>query len=144
MKSGPRRLFDETFSDLKKYVGERTFLEAAGNFVLQRGLHEATVFHYFELDRDSAGMLVECQLLELALSMGRGWTEKLVPFAILDGESHPVPLYELDQQCNGILLLDLTNGPGRDCPIRWAHGPTDSSPVELVSSLTELLFSVGR
>jgi hypothetical protein len=106
-----RVTFEEAFAALRSHIGKAAKLDvAARTGGLSAGSHEITVFDWQALSADDKAFFVESQLLELAAGSGKGWDAHLVPWAVVDGESHPVPLDELDQQTNGVLLLDLRRG----------------------------------
>jgi len=139
--------FETIFSPIKKYSGKPVFLNnSAGKFKLSKGLHEITIFNWEKLDKERPeclDMLVECQILELAVALGKGWSKKLVPFAIIGGESHPIPLDEMDQQCDGVLFFDLANGSETDCPILFLSEPTENEAKPFAKSIKELDIQEG-
>jgi hypothetical protein len=131
--------FEQMFASLEAHTGKPVFLTVAGaGQPLRAGRHAVTIFDYFSMPDDDKGVFVESQLMELALTMGRGWTRKVAPFALVGGESHPVPEDELDQQCDGVLLLDLENGEGADCPVLFYADPTlsEAKRLGLLSTLS--------
>jgi hypothetical protein len=117
---------------LKKHI-------AARNATLQRGDEEwvLTLFDFDSLDEDQKGMIVESQALELLNEAGEEWSKKLHPFA-LRGEE--IPEDELDQQCDGVLFLDLEHGTGDDCPVLYLDDSASTDTVSL-GKLSSLEFS---
>jgi hypothetical protein len=134
--------YDKAFSRLRPYLGKAAFVHIGDGVTgLSKGLHPITVFDWTELDDDGAGMLVESHLFELATEAGEGWSKKRAPFAVIGGETHPVPLDELDQQCDGVLLFDLENGKGGDCPVLLCDDPSNAEPITLAASFADLKIS---
>lgn len=131
--------FEKVFSHVRPFADSRSFIEIETDLEdLGEGRYPVTVFDWTKLDDDSAGMLVESHLLTLASAMGSGWSSKAAPFAMIGGESHPVPIDELDQQCEGVLLFDLRKGDGDDCPVLFCSGGGMSSPVPFAGSVKDL------
>jgi hypothetical protein len=130
--------FDQIFSFLQTHAGKPVFLTVPAGQPLRAGRHAVTIFDYFATPDASKAALVESHLMMLATTMGPGWSRKLTPFALVGGESHPVPASELDQQCDGVLLLDLEKGEGADCPVLFYADPTlrEAKPLGLLSTLS--------
>ena len=103
--------FAEAFAPLARHVGAAVTLRlpaAIGG--MRAGDHPLTILDWSTLDVDARSGFAESHLFAVATSLGRAWRERLAPIAIVGGESHPVPLDELDQQADGVLILDLTTG----------------------------------
>ena len=129
------------FARLKTYEGKAAMLKTtkALSPIMHDGPYRLTVFNYLDLNEDAQDEFLEGQLLELATEMrekrGSGWSEKsLVPVALVGVHA---PLDELDQQCDGVLLLDLAAGEGGDCPVLYCEdaGSRKLYPVGQLSSL---------
>jgi hypothetical protein len=97
-----------------------------------------TIFDWDRLSEDHKDLLVENQLMGLATAMSAGWSKKVVPFALIGGESHPVDLDELDQQCDGVLLLDIEHGKGDDCPVLFCGGTIANKAFPLAATPSAL------
>ncbi len=102
--SGSPVSFAAAFKPLAAHAGEAVYATVNGR------KQPITVFDWSALDEDEQAFFAESQVYALAKALGSDWSEKQVPFALVGGESHPVPLDELDQQTDGVLLVDLASG----------------------------------
>ena len=100
--------FATAFAVLRAHVAKKRFVALAKRTPI-------TIFDWSKLGAEQRATFVESHLYELAKKLGKGWDAHLVPVALLGGESHPVPLDELDQQADGVLLLDLRAGGAVVC-----------------------------
>jgi hypothetical protein len=133
--------FERAFGPWKTLVEAPALFELSARAGgLGAGRHQLTVFDWTELEPETRAMVVECHLLELAKKAGKGWDAHLVPIGIVDGESHPIPFDELDQQSSGVLLLDLRDG-GAIC---LCDDPTSTKAAKIASSIEELSVSIGE
>lgn len=128
--------FEQAFAPLRPHVGAAsTLVLDARTAGLREGQHAITWFDWSALDPDARSMFAESQLFELATATGKGWDQALVPCGIVGGESHPVPLDELDQQTDGVLLLDLRNGGA----VVFCAGASESEARPLAPSAAALV-----
>jgi hypothetical protein len=102
--SGSPVTFAAAYAPLKAHAGEAVFAKVKGR------KQPITIFDWSSLEEDDQEFFAESQVYSLAEALGGGWSKKLVPFALVGGESHPVPLDELDQQTDGVLLVELATG----------------------------------
>ena len=122
--------FATAFAALEAHVGKKRFIQLAKRKAI-------TIFDWSKLHAEHRATLIESQLYELAKTLGKGWDAHLVPVAILGGESHPVPLDELDQQADGVLLLDLRAGGAVVC----CNDATSETTRPIASTAAELRMS---
>jgi hypothetical protein len=132
-KASPVTL-DKALAPIRAHLGKAVHLRLAKRTgELRAGSHPVTLFDWSKLPASARSMFAESHVLELARALGGGWSDKQVPFALVGGESHPVPLDELDQQADGVLLVDLANGEVLCCsdPTARAAAPLASSTAAL-------------
>jgi hypothetical protein len=124
--------FAAAFAALRPHIGKKVFAELA------KGRKAVTIFDWSKLGADDRSVLVESHLYELAQKAGKGWDAHLVPFALVGGESHPVPVDELDQQADGVLLLDLEAGGA----IAYCNDPSTETAKTIAPNAGALVIRV--
>ncbi len=112
----------DLLGSLRQHVG------AAAVVSLATGAHAITIFDWSMLDEEQQGEFAEAQLGEL-----RSWVGKLTPFALLGGETTPVPMDELDQQTDGVLLIENVTGAVVHC-----SGPSATRTEPVAGSVDAL------
>jgi hypothetical protein len=128
---------DQSLAVLRPHLGAARFLllDKKVSF-LEPGRHALTVFDWSALSSEERDYFTEQQAIPLLEEHGRGWHEKLVPFAMLGGENHPME--DFDEQCNGILLLDASAASGGSCPVVFFPSPDGHRVYPFAASVTAL------
>lgn len=110
---------------LRQHVG------AAAIATLPTGEHAITIFDWSTLDDDQQAEFAEAQLSELP-----AWFDALTPFALVGGESSPIPMDELDQQTDGVLLIENATGA-----VVYCSGPASTRTEPVAASVEALLIA---
>ena len=83
--------FAHAFAPLRTHVGKAVFLRLnEGVAGLGAGSHPITIFDWSAMDEEARAIFAESQLDALTRAGGKGWSARVTPFALVNGESHPV------------------------------------------------------
>lgn len=129
--------FAEAFAPLARHVGAAVTLRlatAVGG--MRAGDHAVTILDWSTFGADARSGFAESHFFAVATSLGRAWRERLAPIALVGGESHPIPADELDQQVDGVLLVDLTTGA-----VVFCGDSSDDTTRAIARSTAELVLA---
>ncbi len=127
--------FEQVFHVIEKHVGKPMVLHIGEGKRPKPGVYKITIFDWSRLDKPTRSGFIESQVMPLFSEHGKDWWKALCPFAMLDSEN---PIEDFDEQCGGILLLDLTKGTGADCPVHFFDPPDGMGTYVLKGSLGTL------